>query len=183
MASKGVMFTPGAAHRVKQSVRKSEGAVCVQKPRTPGQVLGGGGSHWGKLDADLDYDESDGVTFSVWTYDDDTHAWEDSDDDIEDVFPPPEMKSGIIPKAANCAMLLKIEWLGTNWVITDYPKQFWGALSGDLVDDGTADVVVDDSTFVDVKAPSYNDDTIDDESEVAISLFSDGYWYVTLAPC
>ena len=52
----------------------------------------GQASVWGKLDGALAYDETTGVTVSVWSAD-----WsEDTGDDIENVLPPPTMEEGSI---------------------------------------------------------------------------------------
>ena len=51
-------------------------------------------SHWGKLDADLLYNDTTGVTVSVWKFDDTTLAWVDTGRDIENVLPAPVMTSG-----------------------------------------------------------------------------------------
>jgi hypothetical protein len=57
---------------------------------------GGTSSVWGKLDADLAYNESSGVTVSIWN-----NTWTaDTGDNITGVLPPPTMESGTIPSGS-----------------------------------------------------------------------------------
>ncbi len=51
---------------------------------------GGGGIHWGKLDANLEYDDTTGVTVSIW---EDTPL-ADSTRNIDNVLPPPWLTEG-----------------------------------------------------------------------------------------
>ena len=72
---------------------------------------------WGKLDADLEYDDSVGVTVSVWVWDDDTSAMVDSTTDITPVFPPLTMESGTIDSGS----WVRVESIGGRLYVTMAP--------------------------------------------------------------
>ncbi len=132
----------------------------------------------GKLDEDLDYDDTEGVTFSIWALDDD-NAWADTDEDIENVLPPFELAHAMVPSGVK----IEIEQKGGKWYVSKFPLVYEGTLAGALAVSGTATVTVDGDSFTGCKAGNTQSAEIPSSSDVTITLKSDGYYYVTLAPC
>lgn len=100
----------------------SDGEQILWKPSGTGDkwciVLLGAPRHdaqlkWGKLEDDLDYDDTTGVTVSVWT----GHPLVDSGKDIENVLPPPTMESGTI--SAND--FVRIVYFNGHWYVDMAP--------------------------------------------------------------
>ena len=70
--------------------------------------------HWGVLDADLLYNDTTGVTVSVWRWDDTTSAMVDTSNDIENVLPPPILTSGQL----NADTYVLITRVDGRWFVT-----------------------------------------------------------------
>jgi len=133
---------------------------------------------WGKLDADLAYDDTTGVAFSIWELND-SNTWEDTDENIDLVFPPFELAHAMVPSGVK----IEVTNRGGKWFVSQFPKVYEGTLAGALAASGTATVTVGGDSFTGCKAGNTQTDTIPISSAVTITLKSDGYYYVTLAPC
>ena len=154
-------------------------------------LLGGGGgesSYHGTLDSYLAYNDTTGVTVSVHAIDGDGE-WTDTGEDIENVLPPFELCwNGSLPSGTR----VRIKRQGGKWHVADFPRWFWGKLSGSLSAGGAATVqIYTGSTLTDSNRSVYayappvmkEGDSIDPESWVKVKMSESGKWYVTLAPC
>jgi len=74
---------------------------------------GGGRTHWGKLDTDLLYNDTTGVTVSIWT----GNPLADSTRNIDNVLPPPVLTSGQLDSGD----YVKIERIDGRWYVTGAP--------------------------------------------------------------
>jgi len=134
---------------------------------------------WGKLDADLAYNNTTGVAFSIWELNG-SNVWADTGNNVALVFPPFELAHALVPSGVK----VEVTNRGGKWYVSQFPKVYEGTLAEDLtVAGGSADVTVGGDTFADCKSPNTLASTIPSGSAVTITLEADGYYHVTLAPC
>lgn len=132
----------------------------------------------GKTDASLSYDNTTGVTVSIWRRNASTNALEDSGSDLANVLPPAELGSGLIPAGAWVEVLVS----GGKATIVEFPRWHWGTLGSTLSSGNSASVVLPSEagviTSFDNLLPSGK--TIESGAKVKIALNNgDGKWYVT----
>ena len=155
-------------------VESARWAVVLLKGGTPDGLV-----RWGKLDADLDYDDTTGVTFSIWELNA-SNAWADTTVNISNVLPPFELAHAMVPSGVKVA----VEQRNGKWFVSQFPHVYEGTLAADLtVAGGTATVTVGSDSFTGCKKPNTLAATIPSASAVTITLESDGFYHVTLAPC
>jgi hypothetical protein len=133
----------------------------------------------GKTDASLSYDNTTGVTVSIWRRNASTNAKEDSGVDIANVLPPAELGSGLIPAGAWVEVLVS----GGKATIVEFPRWHWGTLGSTLSSGNSASVVLPSEagviTSFDNLLPSGK--SIESGAKVKIALNnSDGKWYVVM---
>ena len=106
-------FDAKSAGRISKSVRYTE----RQRRNIRSQRARWFGSsppvHWGKLDANLLYDDTTGVTVTIWS----GNPLADSGRDIENVLPPPVLASGQLDSGD----WVKIERIDGRWYVTAAP--------------------------------------------------------------
>lgn len=128
----------------------------------------------GKLDADLDYDETTGVSVSI--YSDPTT---DSGTNKEGVLPPPWMTSGTI----NSGSWVEVfawggEWYADRVVASGTMKVT--TLSADLSAGSSAATAAGITVYDELMATG---ESIGSGTKVYAMLADDGKWYVIAAPC
>jgi hypothetical protein len=168
-----------AGNRIRATVLRSEAAqranIILGRPN--GVPLQNFVWH-GKLDADLAYDSSVGVTFSIWELNN-SNVWADSGRDINSVLPPFGLAHAMVPSG----LMVQVTEQGGKAYVSRFPTHYQGVLAGDLVEDGTATVTVGTDSFTGCKALELQTFTFTSGSDVRITLMSDGYYYVDLGPC
>lgn len=93
-----VNFSQKSAKRIASAVRKVEGTARVPfiAQRRRGQILSSSTTTlFGKLDADLAYNSTTGVTVSIWALNE-SKAWADTTENETGVLPPPWLTAGKI---------------------------------------------------------------------------------------
>lgn len=115
MVSEGQLIGPNLARRLLRLLHWGETQMGKRVvTHTPPQILSQRFVHWGKLDADLAYDNADGVTVSIWK----GKPAADSGEDISGVI---VSELFLTSGQLDLGDAVLIQWIDDRWYVIGTP--------------------------------------------------------------